>query len=387
MVAILAVPRHHRLVPGQTVRRRRTLDRITSWFRSTALSTKNSSGERLVNERAQHLLKALIERYIRDGQPVGSRTLAKETGLDLSPATVRNVMADLEEMGFVTSPHTSSGRIPTVAGYRFFVDSLLTIQPPTQADLAQLRRRFGGLNDIPGLVESTSRLLSGITHMASVVTVPRHERIVFRQIELLPLSETRVLAILVTSEGEVHNRIVIAERRFSHSELERASNFLNEMFTGQDLRDVRKRLVEDLKRTHDHMDRLMLRAVHLARQVVESAEHKDDCHIAGQTNLMEFGELANLERLKQLFDAFYQKREILHLLDRCIVAEGVQIFIGEESGYSLLDDCSVVTASYRVDERVVGVLGVIGPTRMDYPRVIPLVDVTARLLAAALRQS
>jgi len=196
-----------------------------------------------------------------------------------------------------------------------------------------------------------------------------------------------VLAILVTSEGEVHNRIVIAERRFSHSELERASNFLNEMFTGQDLRDVRKRLVEDLKRTHDHMDRLMLRAVHLARQVVESAEHKDDCHIAGQTNLMEFGELANLERLKQLFDAFYQKREILHLLDRCIVAEGVQIFIGEESGYSLLDDCSVVTASYRVDERVVGVLGVIGPTRMDYPRVIPLVDVTARLLAAALRQS
>lgn len=350
------------------------------------MATKSSSVEKPISERAQHFLKALIERYIRDGQPVGSRTLARDTGLDLSPATVRNVMADLEELGFVASPHASAGRVPTVAGYRFFVDSLLTMKPPTDADLDRMRLRFEELQDAAALIESTSRLLSGLTHMAGVVMVPRHERYIFRQIELLPMSGSRVLAILVTSEGEVHNRIVVTERPFSPAELEQASHFLTEMFTGKDLRDVRRQLLEDIEQTHDRMDRLMMRAVQLAQQVVESAEHKDDCYIAGQTNLMEFGELASLERLKQLFDAFYQKREILHLLDRCIVAEGVQIFIGEESGYSLLDDCSLVTASYRVDDRVVGVLGVIGPTRMDYPRVIPLVDVTARLLAAALRQ-
>ena len=351
-----------------------------------ALATKNNNGGAQVSERAQRFLKVLVERYIRDGQPVGSRTLAKDTGLDLSPATVRNVMADLEDLGLISSPHTSAGRIPTVAGYRFFVDSLLTVRPPTDNDMAEMRCRFGQPADLPALIENTSRLLSGLTHMAGVVMVPRHERTAFRQIELLPLSGNRVLAILITSEGEVHNRIVFTERHFSPGELERSSNFLNDMFTGQDLREVRKRLVEDLRRTHEHMDKLMMRAVQLAHEVVESAEHRDDCHIAGQTNLMEFGELSSLERLKQLFDAFSQKREILHLLDRCIVADGVQIFIGEESGYGLLNDCSLVSATYRVDEHFVGVLGVIGPTRMDYPRVIPLVDVTARLLSDALRQ-
>ncbi|MEY6433373.1 heat-inducible transcriptional repressor HrcA [Thioalkalicoccus limnaeus] len=349
------------------------------------MSAKHINGENRISERAQHFLKALIERYIRDGQPVGSRTLAKDTGLDLSPATVRNVMADLEDLGFVSSPHTSAGRVPTVAGYRFFVDSLLTVRPPTDEDLARMRWRFEQLTDSATLLENTSRLLSGLTHMAGVVMVPRHERNAFRQIELLPLSGARVLAILVTSEGEVHNRIIFTERPFRPAELEEAANYLNQMFTGQDLREVRKRLVEDLRQTHERMDRLMLRAMQLAHPVVESAEGRGDCHIAGQTNLMEFGELANLERLKQLFDAFHQKREILHLLDRCIVADGVQIFIGEESGYGLLNDCSLVTATYRIDQYVVGVLGVIGPTRMDYPRVIPLVDVTARLLSAALR--
>lgn len=333
-----------------------------------------------------HFLKVLVERYIKDGQPVGSRTLSKDAGLDLSPATIRNVMADLEDLGLVISPHTSAGRVPTVAGYRLFVDTLLTVRQPSDEDIENLRHRFAGAADPRALAESTSHLLSGITQLAGVVMLPRHERHAFRQIELLPLSGARVLAILITSEGEVHNRIITTDRTYSPAQLEEASNYLNQMFTGQDIKDVRRRLLEDLKHTHQNMDALMMRAVTLAHEVVEAAERSDDYVIAGQTNLMEFGELSNMERLKQLFDAFNQKRQILDLLDRCIEADGVQIFIGDESGYDLLDDCSLVTRAYRVDDQVVGVLGVIGPTRMDYQRVIPIVDVTARLLAAALRQ-
>lgn len=345
-----------------------------------------ASGGTEVSERALHFLKALIERYIRDGQPVGSRTLAKDAGLDLSPATVRNVMSDLEDLGLVVSPHTSAGRVPTVSGYRLFIDSLLTVKPLSEQEVANLRLGLANLDDAASLVESASQVLSGLTRMAGVVMLPRRERNVFRQIELLPLSGERVLAILVTSEGEVHNRILHPDRRYSASELEQAANFLNDMFTGQDMREVRKRLLEDIKRTRAHMDQIMMRALEMARRVVDAAERPDDCYIAGQTNLMEFTELASMERLKQLFNAFTKKSEILHLLDRCIAAEGVQIFIGEESGYELLDECSLVTAPYRIEDQVIGVLGVIGPTRMDYPRVIPIVDVTARLLGAAMRQ-
>jgi len=219
--------------------------------------------------------------------------------------------------------------------------------------------------------------------------MPRHEPSAFRRIEFLSLSGNRVLAILVTSEGEVHNRIVNPDRSYSPSELEQAANCLNDMFTGQDLHAVRKRLVADMKTTRKHMDWVMLQAVEMAQRVVEAAETAegtDDCFIAGQTNLMEFNELASVERLKQIFDAFTEKSQILHLLDRCIAAEGVRIFVGEESGYRLLDNCSLVTAPYGIDDQVIGVLGVIGPTRVNYPRVIPLVDVTARLLTAALKQ-
>lgn len=339
-----------------------------------------------ISERALHFLKALIERHIRDGQPVGSRTLAKDTGLDLSPATVRNVMSDLEEMGLVSSPHTSSGRVPTVSGYRLFVDSLLTVLPMEDQELETLRSGFSIGDDSKVLIESASRLLSGLTHMAGMVMVPRYGRDVFRQIEFLSLSGTRVLAILVTGEGEVHNRVIHTDKECSPSQLVEAGNFLTAMFTGQDMGAVRRHLMEDLKQTHRSMDALMLRAVEMAQRVVASAEHKDDLLIAGQTNLMEFEELASIERLKSLFEAFSEKRQILDLLDRCIAADGVQIFIGHESGYELLDDCSLVTTTYRVENQVLGVLGVIGPTRMDYQRVIPVVDVTARLLAAALRQ-
>ncbi|MGQ9659458.1 MAG: heat-inducible transcriptional repressor HrcA [Thermochromatium sp.] len=352
----------------------------------TIANAKRRTGKVQVSERAQHFLKALIERYIREGQPVGSRTLAKDTGFELSPATVRNVMADLEDLGLIAAPHTSAGRVPTVAGYRLFVDTLLTVRPPSEDDIASLRTQFDACLDPKTLAETATNLLSGLTHLAGVVMLPRHERHAFRQIELLSLSETRVLAILITSEGEVHNRIFSTDRRFTPSQLEQAANYLNQMFTGQDIKDVRKRLLEDLQHTHTCIDQMMMHALTLAQDVMASVEDRDDCYIAGQTNLMEFDELASLDRLKSLFDAFTRKREILHILDRCIAADGIQIFIGEESGYALLDDCSLVTTPYRVEGRIVGVLGVIGPTRMDYERVIPIVDVTARLLTAALRQ-
>ena len=343
-----------------------------------------------IGERALHFLKVLVERHIRDGQPVGSRTLAKDAGMDLSPATVRNVMSDLEDLGLVVSPHTSAGRVPTASGYRLFIDSMLTVTPMEEADMSVLRL---GLSvapaqhaDAKALVETASQLLSGVTHMAGIVMVPRHEADVFRQIEFVSLSDTRVLAILVTGDGEVLNRILHLEQACSPARLVQAGNLLTEMFTGQDLRDVRRRLVEDLKHTHRSMDELMMRAMQMAQRVMEAAEDQDDILIAGQTNLMQFEELANMDRLKSLFEAFDRKREILGLLDQCIEAEGVHIFIGRESGYELLDDCSLVTANYRVDDQVLGVLGVIGPTRMDYQRVISIVDVTAKLLAAALRQ-
>jgi heat-inducible transcriptional repressor len=339
-----------------------------------------------ISERALHFLKALIERHIRDGQPVGSRTLARDAGLELSPATVRNVMADLEELGLVVSPHTSAGRVPTVSGYRLFVDSLLTVSPMDDALLDKMRSGFAQGAESKALIESASRLLSGVTHLAGVVMVPRHEREVFHQIELLKLSGTRVLAILVTADGEVHNRIIHTDDECSPSHLQQASNYLTEMFSGLDMGEVRRRLLDDLKQTHRRMDELMMRAMEMAQRVVEGAEHQDDVLIAGQTNLLEFDELASMERLKSLFQAFTEKRQILDLLDRCIQADGVQIFIGQESGFELLDDCSLVTTTYRVEDKILGVLGVIGPTRMDYQRVIPVVDVTAKLLAAALRQ-
>ncbi|WP_058555292.1 heat-inducible transcriptional repressor HrcA [Thiohalocapsa sp. ML1] len=339
-----------------------------------------------ISERALHFLKALIERHIRDGQPVGSRTLARDAGLDLSPATVRNVMSDLEDLGLVSSPHTSAGRVPTVSGYRLFVDTLLTVSPMDDALLTEMRSGFAPGAESKALIESASRLLSGVTHLAGVVMVPRHEREMFHQIEFLKLSGTRVLTILVTADGEVHNRIIHTEHEYSPSQLQQASNYLTELFSGLDMREVRKRLLEDLKQTHRRMDELMMRAMAMAQSLVAAAEPRDDVMIAGQTNLLEFAELANMERLKPLFQAFTEKRQILDLLDRCIEADGVQIFIGQESGFELLDDCSLVTTTYRVEDRILGVLGVIGPTRMDYQRVIPIVDVTAKLLAAALRQ-
>ncbi len=350
------------------------------------MSRKQSMGQGAVNERAQHFLKALVERYIRDGLPVGSRILAKDAGLDLSPATVRNVMADLEDMGLVASPHTSAGRVPTISGYRLFLDSLITLKPLGHQEVDAIRERLGHVGDPGELWESTSKLLSGITNMAGVVRLPRRERNSFRQIEFLMLSQNRVLAILVTNEEEVHNRIIHTKRQYSAAELEQAANYLNARFAGRDMKSVRSKLIQEMQDDRRRMDRIMARAIEMAGQVVQGPDAPGDYKLSGQTNLMEFDELANMERMKRLFEAFTEKQEILHLLDRCMEADGVQIFVGEESGYQIMDGCSLVTAPYKVEDTVVGVLGVIGPTRMHYERVIPIVDVTARLLGSALKQ-
>ncbi len=348
---------------------------------------KDMQDRQALNERAQHFLKVLIERYIREGQPVGSRTLAKDAGMELSPATIRNVMADLEEQGLVTSPHTSAGRVPTVHGYRLFVDSLISLQPVEEPLVERLQQELSEEEVPQNLVERASRFLSGLTHMAGVVMIPRHDQIVIRELQFVHLSDSRVLAILVTSQGEVLNRIVETSRLFTRSELEQASNFINTHYRGMELEAIKNRILQEMQAHRQDMDRLMREALSIAGQALEEEGGEQDYVVSGQTNLMDFDELAQLDRIKQLFEAFSEKQEILHLLDRCVQADGVQLFIGEESGYGPLDRCSVVTAPYEVEDRVVGVLGVIGPTRMAYDRVIPIVDITAKMLGAALKSA
>jgi heat-inducible transcriptional repressor len=341
-----------------------------------------------LNERAQLLLKALIENYIRDGQPVGSRTLSRDSGLSLSSATIRNVMADLEDLGFVASPHTSAGRIPTDKGYRFFVDTLLKLKPLQHEEIEDIERRLiSDTSSGRSLVQTVSQMLSSVTHMAGLVTLPNPNYISLAHLEFIALSENRALAIMVMSNQEVQNRVVQLERYHSPDELRRAANYLNEAFAGRSLPDVRAQLLAQLQETRQHMDQLMQDAIQVAQKVFNADSTPDgkvEYVIAGETNLMGFAELSNVDRLRRLFEAFNEKHDILRLLDSCLRAEGIQIFIGQESGYRILDDISLVTAPYMLDNKVVGVLGIIGPTRMAYERVIPIVDVTAKLLGSAL---
>jgi heat-inducible transcriptional repressor len=342
----------------------------------------------VLDERAQTLLRILVDKYIREGQPVGSRTLSRDSGLDLSPATIRNIMSDLEELGFVDSPHTSAGRIPTIKGYRFFVDTLIKLTPPNGDDLLRFAQ---GLNEVAGdpqaLAISVSNLLSAVTRLAGIVTVPRRAQTSLRQIEFLPLSGKRVLAILVINDREVQNKIVNVQRDFSSDELRRATNYLNDRFSGRSLPQVRELLLAELKKTRESMNALMVEAIEMAHQVFPDIEPEPEFVLAGETNLMGLEQLADVETLKGLFEAFGRQRDILHLLDQSMRAEGVQIFIGHESGYQLLDNCSIVAAPYATEDDTMGVLGVIGPTRMAYERVIPIVDVTAKLLGRALKST
>lgn len=350
--------------------------------KSTA--SKAQAAEPVLNGRAQHLLKTLVSRYIFDGQPVGSRVLSRDSGLELSPATVRNVIADLEELGLVSSPHTSAGRVPTVKGYRLFIDTLLQVKPLLTDEVDRMKLQFEGTRDREKLVEAASAMLSDITHLAGVVTVPKQEQLTLRQVEFLSLSKNQVLVILVVNEHEVQNRIISTSRQFSQSELQQAANYLTAEFKGANLNDVRTAILGQMRDTREQMNQMMVDAISMAEQAFVVAGEHESVLVAGQTHLMEYGELADMEKLRHLFEAFNRKRDILYLLDQSMSTEGIKIFIGEESGYDIFDDLSVVTSTYEADGEVLGVLGVIGPTRMAYERVIPIVDLTARLLGAAL---
>jgi heat-inducible transcriptional repressor len=335
-----------------------------------------------LDPRARGLLRSLIAQYIRDGEPVGSRTLAKHSGLDVSPATIRNIMADLEEIGLVAAPHTSAGRIPTAQGYRVFVDSLLQVQPLGEDDVSRLRASVNAGTGTQALLNNASQLLSAMSHFVGVVTVPRREQFAFKHIDFVPLDAQRVLVILVFTDNEVQNRIITTRRAYTPSELEQTANYLNAHFAGRPLRDIHSTLIRELRDTRSAMERVLGAAMEVAEHALDPVD--EDMLLAGQTRLMGLHDMSDVDRLRDLFEAFSRKREIIQLLERCIHAQGVRIFIGEETGLASMGGCTVVTAPYAADGKVLGVLGVIGPTRMAYERVIPMVQATADLLGAAL---
>jgi len=335
-----------------------------------------------LDTRAQTLLKALVERYIADGQPVGSRALSKISGLELSPATVRNIMADLEEMGFVSSPHTSAGRIPTPRGYRVFVDTLLTVQPIDESALESKMQSRLQTNSPHKIISNAAQVLSSLSQFAGVVLTPRHESI-FQQIEFLRLSEKRILLVIVAPNGEVQNRLLLTDVDYTPSQLVQAANYINQHYGGLSFDQVRMRLQGELRQLRDDMTRLMQAAVEAGSDAM--AENEDEVVISGERNLLSVTDLAsNMTSLRKLFDLFEQKTGLMQLLDVSSKATGVQIFIGGDSQLLPVDEMSVVTAPYEVNGKIVGTLGVIGPTRMAYERVIPIVDITAKLLSNAL---
>jgi len=336
-----------------------------------------------VGERAQHLFKLLVERYLADGAPVASKTLASARDITVSSATVRNIMADLESRGLVASPHPSAGKVPTHQGLRFFVDSLISVRPMDERSVGELRGKLDPDLAPKQLVGEASSLLSRITHLAGLVTVPRRER-PLRQVEFLPLSGDRVLVILVLNEREVQNRVIHTDRVYDEAELLHAANYINREFAGQSLLAIRTGILDSMRHDKAKLDSMMQATMDVASKAFteEEAEDAPGYVVSGETNLVE--SLASVEDVRELLDAFAGKGAIVHLLDRCLNSDGIHLFIGEESGYRPLDDYSLVTARYEVQGKVAGVLGVVGPTRMAYEQVIPIVDATARLLGAAL---
>lgn len=335
-----------------------------------------------LDPRARQLLRTLISRYIHDGEPVGSQTLARHAGLDVSAATIRNILAELEEVGLLSSPHTSAGRIPTAQGYRVFVDSLVQVQSLGEPEISRLRHELPAGAGTQALLGNASELLSAMTHFVGVVSAPKREQFAFRYIDFVPLDGRRVMAILVFADNDVQNRVIEPRRVYDRSELEKIANFLNTHFAGRPVSEIRTTLLRDLRQARAEMEGLLAQAVDLAEQAL--APPGDDVVLAGQTRLMSVHDLSDLERLRELFEAFARKREILQLLERTLRAPGVRIFIGEDTGLARHDSVSVVTAPYMSGGHVLGVLGVIGPTRMAYDRVIPVVQAAADALGAAL---
>ncbi len=339
----------------------------------------------LLNERAAFLLKKLVNSYISDGQPVGSNQLAKDAGLNISPATIRNVMSSLEKKGLVKAPHTSAGRIPTEEGFRMFVDSLLEVQPLQKKLLTKLKLELDPDQDTESLLNHASQMVSELTHMAGVISIPKPSQSVLRHIEFLTLPDKRVLAILVTNEKEVQNRVIHLDKEYSAEQLQSAANFLNQHFSGKDIYQIRKDLLSELGNARQNMDDIMQTAIDVAGKALLDEKNDNQPYLVqGEGNLVRYGDAKDTDQLQQMLEMFNHKRDMLGLLDRCIQAEGVKIFIGHEVGIEGLGDCSVITAPYSVKGECLGVLGVIGPTRMNYDKVIPVVDVTARLLGEAL---
>ncbi|HMN21628.1 MAG TPA: heat-inducible transcriptional repressor HrcA [Ottowia sp.] len=332
----------------------------------------------MLDDRSRRLLKTLIERYIADGQPVGSRTLSRASGLDLSPATIRNVMSDLEELGLIVSPHTSAGRVPTARGYRLFVDTMLT------AHQAEFQAPELVAEQPQKVIANAAQLLSNLSQFVGVVLAPRRTS-VFRHIEFLRLSERRLLLIIVAPDGDVQNRVLFTETDYTPSELVEASNYLNANFSGMAIEQVRARLAQEVDRLRGEIATLMQAAVQMGSQAITEAQ--GEVVISGERNLLAVTDFSSdMNQLRRAFDLFEQKAQLMRLLDVSMQAEGVRIFIGGESQSVPLEELSVVSAPYEVDGQVVGTLGVIGPTRMPYERMIQIVDITSRLVSNALSQ-
>lgn len=335
----------------------------------------------MLDDRAKLLLKALVERYIADGQPVGSRTLAKAAGLELSPATIRNVMSDLEELGLIASPHTSAGRVPTARGYRLFVDTMLTVRRDAIAGMSDMSGGAIEAGQPQRVISSAAQMLSNLSQFVGVVMAPRRAT-VFRHIEFLSLSDRRVLVILVSPDGDVQNRIIQTQANFSQTQLLEAANYLNAHYTGLTMEEVRARLKVELEALRGEIALLMQAAVDI---VADPQAPQDEVVISGERNLLSVSEFSSdMGNLRRLFDLFEQKTQLVRLLDVSSQADGVRIYIGGESQVVPFEDLSVVTAPYDVDGQVVGTLGVIGPQRMPYERMIQIVDVTAKLVSHAL---
>lgn len=336
-----------------------------------------------LSERSRQILEAVIDDYIRTAEPVGSRTVTRRHGLALSPATVRNVMSDLEEMGFLSSPHTSAGRVPTDKAFRFYVDSLLHVPEMSENQQEEIRRQY----QVPGrdvgeILKETSRILSSISNYIGIVVAPRFAANVFRQIEFVKLFGKRILVILVSESGVVQNRVIEAEEDLSTEDLVRMTNYLNELLHGLTISEVKARIIREMKDEKVRYDKLLTRALKLSEVTLE--ESAADVFIEGQVNILELPEFADVERMKEIFHTFEEKSQLINLLDCCMKADRVNIFIGAENFLSRMNQMSVITASYASGPNTLGVLGVIGPTRMGYDRVIPIVDYTARMLSELL---
>ena len=339
-----------------------------------------------LDKRAENVLKNLVETYVQQGQPVSSTALSKLPQLGVSSATLRNVMSDLEELGLITSPHTSAGRIPTVQGYRLFVDSIVKANNITEQAVSKLKQGFDNETDPEALLAHASDVLSELTQFAGVVVLPNHSAARFHQLEFMRLSESRVLAILVTEDGRVQNRVLPTAGTFKDSELVEAANFFNQRYKGNTLDEVRRLLIADMQQDNDDMHQVNQAAIQAATQVISDEDNTEasDVVVSGEQNLLGVPDLCQIETLQKLFDAFKTKRDLLNLLDRSMKADGISVFIGEESGFTALGECSVIASPYEVEGKTLGTLGVIGPTRMDYNDVISVVDITSKLLSQAL---